>query len=125
MNQMLTAPFSKDEIHRTIRMFPRNKTSDLDIFTTEFLLAFWDVWGDDVCKALNELQESGTLLKTWNATFLALIPKNPGADVFCNFRPISLCNVVYKLLTKILANCLKPLLPLLIPKEQDGFLIGR
>lgn len=60
-----------------------------------------------------------------NSAFLALIPKEKGANIFSKFRPISLCNTGYKLITKIIANRLKPILPKIIPENQGGFIQGR
>ena len=60
-----------------------------------------------------------------NSTFLALIPKEKEAHSFERFRPISLCNIGYKLIMKIIANRLKYILPHLIPENQGGFVKGR
>lgn len=60
-----------------------------------------------------------------NSSFLALIPKEKGAQNFSRFRPISLCNTGYKLITKVITNRLKHVLPKIIPKNQGGFLKGR
>ena len=67
----------------------------------------------------------GRVLTTFNATFLSLIPKENGADSLGNFRPISLCNVVLKIITKVMASRLKPLMPRLIAPEQSSFVEGR
>ena len=56
--------------------------------------------------------------------FLTLIPKNEGADSPNKFCPISLCNVIYKIITKVIANQLKPIIPSLISPEQSGFMEG-
>lgn len=56
---------------------------------------------------------------------LALIPKDPNPLSFDRFRPISLCNVSYKIVTKILANRLKKLLPHVISENQGGFVPKR
>ena len=60
-----------------------------------------------------------------NSSFLALIPKEIGASSFTRFQPISLCNTGYKLVTKIIANRLKKIMPRIIPKNQGGFIKGR
>lgn len=59
-----------------------------------------------------------------NSAFIALIPKEKGANTFNRFRPISLCNIGYKLITKVIANRLKLILPKVIP-ESRGFIQGR
>ena len=77
---------------------------------------------------LNIVEESKTKkgdLKAFNATLLTLIPKEMGADTPGKFRPIALCNVIYKIISKVIANRLKPLLLILISLEHDGFLEGR
>ena len=60
-----------------------------------------------------------------NSTFLALIPKEFNPTSFDRFQPISLCNASYKILAKLLANRLKPLLGTLISPLQGGFVKGR
>ena len=65
------------------------------------------------------------MLKSLNATFLALIPKVDGANSLDQFRPIALCNVMYKIITKLIAERLKPFLATLISEEQGGFVGGR
>ena len=65
------------------------------------------------------------MLMSLNATFLALIPKIDGANRLDQFRPIALCNVTYKIITKLIAERLKPFLANLISEEQGGFVGGR
>lgn len=60
-----------------------------------------------------------------NSAFLALIPKEKGATHFSRFRPISLCNLSYKIITKMIANKVKKILPRIIPENQGGFIKGR
>ena len=65
------------------------------------------------------------VFKAFNVTFLTLLPKEQGVESPGKFRPISLCNVVLKIITKVMANRLKPILPDLISPEQSGFMEGR
>jgi len=60
-----------------------------------------------------------------NSAFLALIPKEKGANTFSSFRPISLCNIGSKIITRIIANRSKPILLRIIPENQGGFIQGR
>ena len=60
-----------------------------------------------------------------NSTFIALIPKTDSPISFNDFRPISLCNCLYKIISKIIANRLKPILQHIISSNQSAFLKGR
>jgi hypothetical protein len=74
---------------------------------------------------LSYVQRSYHLGGATNSTFLALFPKEKGSSSFDIFRPISLCNVSYKIMAKIISNRLKPLLNSLILPKQGGFVEGR
>lgn len=65
------------------------------------------------------------MLRDFNATFLTLIPKREGVKSLDLFRPISICNVVYKIITKLIVEHLKSWLDRLISEEQGGFVAGR
>ena len=69
-------------------------------------------------------RKTKSIIYSFNATFLTLIPKGhypSNSDKFC---PIDLCNVIYKIITKVITSILNPLLPLLIFKEQTGYVEG-
>ena len=76
-------------------------------------------------RALKSIRNFLGILKELNHTFLVLIPKIDICTRFHNFRPIALCNTLYKFLTKTLATQLQKFLPLLISEEQSGFVQGR
>ena len=60
-----------------------------------------------------------------NQTFVALIPKQAGPETVSHYRPISLCNTIYKVISKIIVLRIRPLLPSLISPMQIAFLEGR
>ena len=65
------------------------------------------------------------LLPSLNSTFITPVPKENQAATPDKFRPIALCNVIYKFISKVITNRLKLLLPLLISPEQTGYVEGR
>jgi len=79
-----------------------------------FFQKHWDIIRDDVCAAVLSILEGHASPSRLNHTLVALIPKKPSPTVITEFRPISLCNVVYKLVTKVISNRLKPGLPSII-----------
>jgi hypothetical protein len=96
-----------------------------DGFTINFFHACWDLLKLDVLDIVEESCNCQWVLPSLNATFLTLIPKEENVAAPSKYRPIALCNVIYKIITKVIANRLKPLLPLLISPEQMGYVEGR
>lgn len=74
---------------------------------------------------VEESSSKGFILKEFNCTLVALIPKKDKLVGFEEFRPISLCNTIYKIISKVAANRLKLILDKLISCEQSGFTPGR
>ena len=73
---------------------------------------------------LNVLNSSMSMVEI-NRTNIALVPKTRNPTKMTEFRPISLCNVIYKLISKVLANRLKAILPQIISENQSAFLSER
>ena len=90
-----------------------------------FFQKYWGIVGNDViCIVLNVLNSNMSMVEI-NKTNITLVPKIKNPTKMTDFRPISLCNVVYKLISKVLANCLKTILPKIISKSQCAFLSKR
>ena len=79
----------------------------------------------DVYGVVEDSKLSASILKAQNATMITLIPKENEARTPDRYKPIALCNVVYKIISKVIDNILKPLLPSLISQEHAGFIEGR
>jgi hypothetical protein len=86
---------------------------------------FYDLVGVDILEMVEESMKKGRVFGALNATFLSLIPKSDNPGSFRDFRPTTLCNLVYKIITKIIAKRIKSTLSFGVSKEQFGFLKGR
>ena len=64
----------------------------------------------DVTQSVLSSLNSGSILKSINHKFITLVPKVQNLEKVTDFRPLSLCNVIYKIISKVLANRLKPML---------------
>lgn len=123
-NAILMHPIDREEVEEAVMQMDKGTTPDPDGFTVDFFQQFWDLVKEEVWEIVEDSRHSRRILKAFNATFLTLIPKEQGANTPEKFHPISLCNVILKIITKVLANRLKPLLPILISPEQMGFVEG-
>ena len=81
--------------------------------------------GDDVTAIVLKALNTGVVHESLNTTFITLIPKIKHPKKVSDFRPISLCNVIYKLISKVVVNRLKKVLAQTIPESQSAFLLGR
>ena len=79
-----------------------------------FYQKYWHIMGDDVTATVLDFLNSGFMLPDINFTHIVLIPKVKYPKRMSDFRPISLCNVIYKIISKVMANRLKQILPQLI-----------
>eukprot|EP00253_Pinus_taeda_P031529 PITA_31529 len=124
-NQFLEAEVTNNEIKTTLFAMEPDKAPGPDGFTTRFLQNCRQIVEKDLCRMVRKSQACQKIGGSTNSAFLALIPKEKGANSFTRFRPISLCNIGYKLITKVIANRLKTILPNIIPENHGGFIQGR
>ena len=116
---------SDAEIKDTMFQLNPDKAPGPDGFNARFFQCHWDVVGTDVCKAIRYFFKHKKLVRQLNHTFLTLVPKSTTASSLNDFRPIACCNLIYKLITKILANRLQMVINDLISLNQSAFLKGR
>jgi hypothetical protein len=81
--------------------------------------------GNQVINVVQSFFRDGWILREFNQAFITLIPKKQGACNFSQFRPISLCNFCYKIISKILVSRLRPLQEKLIDPTQVAFVPNR
>jgi hypothetical protein len=90
-----------------------------------FYKRFWPMVEEDLIAEVLQALNSTKIPEGWNDTIIVLIPKNEDPKKVTEYRPISLCNVIYKIISKLLANWLKGILPEIISEEQSAFVPGR
>ena len=83
------------------------------------------VVGESVRFEIKQIFRTKKIPEHFNKTLIALIPKQLGPESINHYRPISLCNTVYKIVTKILVHPLKHLMPTLVSPSQTSFISGR
>lgn len=121
----LIKPVTEEEIKEVVFKMPNNKSPGPDGYTTEFFKASWSVIGKDLVIAIQSFFSKGFLPKGLNSTILALVAKKDKAIEMRDYRPISCCNVIYKVISKIIANRLKDTLPGCISYNQSAFVKDR
>jgi hypothetical protein len=125
MNENLIAPFEQEEIKRALfQMFP-TKAPGPDGLPAHFSQRHWELCGEEVTEVVLRVLRGEDDPSVIYSTCIVLIPKVEKLEELGQFRPISLCNVIYKIASKVMANRLKVVLPEIISEEQSAFVPGR
>ena len=118
-------PIEPTEIKSTLFAIGGEKAPGPNGYTAKFFKSTWHIVGGDVIKAILYFFHTCPLIPTFNSTIVALVPKCKSPSSMKDFRPISCCSVIYKCITKILANRMQKCLPNIIGKNQSAFTTGR
>ncbi|PNX98271.1 RNA-directed DNA polymerase, partial [Trifolium pratense] len=124
INQIETLPLDC-EIKEAIFSMGPLKSPGPDGLHPIFFQTQWSIVGASVCKVVRDIFADPSGIRNINETLLVLIPKVDGPTSLKQFRPISLCNVIYKVVTKIIATRMKNIMPVLIGPQQCSFIQGR
>jgi hypothetical protein len=124
-NEALMTLITQVEGDQAIQELPTGKDPGPNGFTTDFFHSCWPMLREKVWNLVEESHNSGKVLPTLNSTILILIPKEERVTNPRNFRPIALCNVIYKIISKVIDLILKPILPFIISKEKSRYVKGR
>ena len=101
------------------------KTPGPDGMIALFYQKFWDIVKEDLTHMVNQFLFDGSVASGLNDTNICLIPKTTKPNEMSQFRPISLGNVSYKIISKVLCQRLKKVLPDKISETQSAFVAGR
>ena len=104
MNEELLRPFEVSKVQFALKQMDSDTAPGRDGLPPMFYKKFWSKIGHDISRAVLAVLNSGTIPNDLNHTFLTLIPKIHTPRRVTDFRPISLSNVLYKLVAKVLAN---------------------
>ncbi|KAJ9552900.1 hypothetical protein OSB04_016945 [Centaurea solstitialis] len=118
-------PIQDMEIREAIFSISNDKSPGFDGYSSKFFKAAWNIVGPDVLLAIHNFFYRGRLAKELNHTLLCLLPKVPNATFVSDFRPIACCSVLYKCISKVIVNRMKPYLDVLVNKAQSAFIPGR
>ena len=125
MNEALTAPYTEEEDKKALFAIGDLKVPGPDGLHAIFDRRFWDLLSEELTKTVLSVVNSRVIPEGWNITTIVLIPKVDTPESITQFRPISLCNVIYKVISKMLAARLKVLLPNIVSKNRSAFVLGR
>jgi hypothetical protein len=122
---MLNEKVTEEELLSASSSFKKDKIPGPNGWLVEIYLHFIDLLEPNLLRVIEEVRTNGKVLDAFNSTFLALIPKKEKPNSFDEFRPISLCNCVYKILAKVLTVRVEKIILRVISQEQFGFLEER
>ncbi|XP_057809017.1 uncharacterized protein LOC131023491 [Salvia miltiorrhiza] len=117
--------FTEEEVRKAVFKMHLHKAPGLDGFPPFFFQKFWGGIGDGVTADVLQVLNNGVSIRPWNKTLIVLIPKIKKPKEVKDFRPLSLCNTIYKIVAKVIANRLRSVLHLMVDESQSAFILGR
>lgn len=114
-----------EEVEGVVKLFKGDKAPGPDGFNLHFFQKCWSIVREDVWNTVNLFFQEASFTKSFNATFISLIPKKREAEKIKDFRPISLLGSVYKIIAKLLVERLKMVIGNLIFDNQIAFIRER
>ncbi|WVZ54654.1 hypothetical protein U9M48_005419 [Paspalum notatum var. saurae] len=125
MNEELMKPFTEKEIVAVLDNIGDMKAPGPDGMPALFYKEYWQIVGGKVVQEVLGVLRGGEMPDEWNCTNITLIPKVNKPENIKDLRPISLCNVIYKLVAKVLANRMRGMMADVISMNQSAFVPGR
>jgi hypothetical protein len=125
INNNLCKNFTDDEISDALFQIGPIKAPGPDGLPGHFFQRNWAVLRGEVIEAVKGFFDNGVMPEGVNDTVIVLILKGTDAESLSDYRPISLCNVIYKIISKCIVNRLRPLLDGIVSETQSAFIPGR
>lgn len=125
MNESLCAEYTEEEIKEALFNIGDLKAPGPDGMSAVFFKSFWHLVGNTVPEEILKFLRGGQMPEGWNDTMIVLILKTTNPQSMKDLRLISLCNVIYKVISKVITNRLKCILPDIISPNQSAFVPGR
>ncbi|KAI0496459.1 hypothetical protein KFK09_022776 [Dendrobium nobile] len=125
MANILRSDFTKEELKVTLKSMDSNKSPGADGANAYFCKNYWCIVQEATWNAIEEFYKTGRMPEKWKETVVVLIPKIQNAKECSKFRPICLCQTVYKLAAGMILNRFKNCLPKVISEYQGAFVLGR
>lgn len=125
MNEQLDKSFIEEEVSAALAQICPTKAPGPDGFPMAFFQKHWKSASEGVLTTCLHILNEGGNIAHLNHTYIALIPKVEKPRQVTKFRPISLCNVIYRILAKTMANRLKYMLHHIISPTQSDFIPNR
>lgn len=123
--KFLDGPFGSEEVKEALFDMNPFIAPGIDGFNLMFFQKHWHIIGPEITNICLQVLNGGDFPADWNETIIVLIPKVGSPSSMGDFRPISLCKVIYKIISKAIANRLKKVLGSLISENQSVFVPGR
>ncbi|XP_074283027.1 uncharacterized protein LOC141607574 [Silene latifolia] len=102
-----------------------DKSPGPDGIPPHFYQLYWELIKEDITSAVLSFLNDGCFLPAWNNTHIVLIPKVDLPETISQFRPISLCNVIYRAASKCIALRLRNVIDGIVGQNQNAFVPGR
>ncbi|KAA3453752.1 reverse transcriptase [Gossypium australe] len=124
VNESLLSPFREDEVRTALKDMGPTKAPGLDGLPALFFQQYWHIMGKEVLDFCLGILNGNKVVDLANVTEIMLIPKTLNPSSLVNFRPISLCSVLYKIVAKTIANKMQNVIGLCIDEVQSAFVPG-